>query len=259
MDVMIQINKLFLLLFIFNLFFCKANDQKEAIFILGAPRSGTSAVTGVLQILGVDLGNNIRNYPLPWNAKGDFEDNAATEIDADILYDLNIDPYDKNLHLMKFNSFTLSLCQTNIKTMLKNNFSMFNRFAIKHPKMCLILPLYIQAAKELGYSIKLIIVLRNPKEIMQSNIANTNKLIREFTSQQEAINYLFNFWHAIYKYSIGYEKIFIKFDDFLNNTQAEVQKINDFLPNLKTYNETKDKIDDFLDKDLKHFNFLKIK
>ncbi|MDR3646561.1 MAG: hypothetical protein P4L22_03395 [Candidatus Babeliales bacterium] len=227
--------------------------QKEAVFVLGAPRSGTSAVMGVLQILGINLGDNIRNYPLPWNLKGDFEDNDITDIDADILWDLKIDPYDKNLHLMKFKFNELLNQKNKVKDLLNKRFRSFKRYAIKHPKMCLVLPLYIQAAQELGYKIKLIIVLRKPKEILSSNIANTNKLIREFTSEQEAIIYLFNFWHAIFKYSVGCEKLIITFDQLLNKTEATVKKIKTFLPGLKNFSEVKTQVNSFLDKDLKHY------
>jgi len=51
----------------------KSRNNKKTVVILGAPRSGTSLAAGLLSILGVDMGRDIRQAD-EFNPKGYFED-----------------------------------------------------------------------------------------------------------------------------------------------------------------------------------------
>ncbi|MBV5267025.1 MAG: hypothetical protein JZU67_00575, partial [Burkholderiaceae bacterium] len=50
------------------------NEPSNLIFVLGMHRSGTSAITRGLQVLGVSLGENLLPPVLLDNPKGYFED-----------------------------------------------------------------------------------------------------------------------------------------------------------------------------------------
>jgi len=56
----------------------------KCIIVLGMHRSGTSAFTGVLNILGVELGSNLME-PTKENPRGYFEKRAVMEINDEIL------------------------------------------------------------------------------------------------------------------------------------------------------------------------------
>ena len=65
------------------MFYGKKN-KKTAVFVLGMDRSGTSALTGILNILGIPIGDN----PLPPaadNPKGFFEQKDILQINEEIF------------------------------------------------------------------------------------------------------------------------------------------------------------------------------
>src|SRR3989338_2454202 len=67
------------------------NDfEQKTIVVLGAPRSGTSVVTGILTMCGVNMGN----FFLPadrFNPKGYFEDLEIQELNKKILKNVDAD------------------------------------------------------------------------------------------------------------------------------------------------------------------------
>ncbi|MBE9481821.1 MAG: sulfotransferase family protein, partial [Bacteroidetes bacterium] len=62
--------------------------MQKCIFILGMHRSGTSAITGVLKILGVNLGSSLMP-PLEDNPKGYFENLNVFKVNEEILGSIN--------------------------------------------------------------------------------------------------------------------------------------------------------------------------
>jgi len=55
-----------------------------------------------------------------------------------------------------------------IKDTIKQEFSEYNLFGIKEPRMCLFLPLYVQAMKELNIDYRLVVIDRSDWEIASS-------------------------------------------------------------------------------------------
>ena len=58
--------------------------MKHCIFILGMHRSGTSALSGVINALGLDLGTNLMQADV-YNPKGYFENMLVYEFNRSIL------------------------------------------------------------------------------------------------------------------------------------------------------------------------------
>lgn len=61
---------------------------KRAVIIIGMHRSGTSAATGALKCLGVDLGGKLYRGHQQINAKGYFEHSDIAETNDEILWRL---------------------------------------------------------------------------------------------------------------------------------------------------------------------------
>ena len=226
------------------------DKKKEVVFILGAPRSGTSATTGLLQILGLSLGDNLSD-PQSWNAKGDFEDKSTIELNRKIVRVLDMLSWDKSLKEINLTDNRIEEAKNEIRTNINNNFGHLQCFGIKHPRICLLLPLYLQATVELGYVPKLIIVKRNPYEIIAS-LNKTSKQQGNILNEERGLAFVSAFTSSVDKYSNDYEKVTITFNELLNNTEDVVLKFRRLLPQLKALEDCRDKISKFLDNGLRH-------
>lgn len=230
---------------------CKLFSHKTAVFILGAPRSGTSATTGVLKIMGLNLGNNL-SKPRSWNPKGDFEDQDTIDLNRIILNNLHISPYnfsiDRALDLYDDKAW---LARCLVMEHLSVHFSRYEFFGIKHPKMCLILPLYIEAAQNLGYLVKLIVVKRDPVDIIAS-LNKTEKQQNNILNYENGLAYINSFMFCIEMYSWGFPKLELNFMDLIMNTKYTLTRLNEYLPELHKFQDVQCEIEQFLDKKLVH-------
>ncbi|NOR86408.1 MAG: hypothetical protein GQ527_02240, partial [Bacteroidales bacterium] len=138
------------------------------IFILGMHRSGTSATSGCLSILGYQLGKRIVPAGKP-NEKGYFENDSINRFNEDILDLLNAKWHDtmylpdkwwKDDRLISF--------KLRLKEIIYEEFSTDDDFVIKDPRISILLPLYSAVFKELKLVTKVIINFRNPLEVASS-------------------------------------------------------------------------------------------
>jgi len=62
-----------------------SKQGKSIVVVLGMHRSGTSAITRGLQVMGVNLGNQLMPPVAGNNEKGFFEDTAVSSINSELL------------------------------------------------------------------------------------------------------------------------------------------------------------------------------
>jgi hypothetical protein len=221
--------------------------EKTAVFILGAPRSGTSAVAGGLKIMDLQLGKNL-SKPQSWNPKGDFEDQATICLNKVILQQLNMSPYDKEAKRIDLKDPGMRRYIDIVKSHLSIYFGGYEVYGIKHPKMCLLLPFYIQAAKELGYKVKLIIVKRKPLDIVRS-LNNTTKQMGNLLDVERGAAYVNSFLTAIDAYaSEAHDSITVTFDDVMTKTRETFESLARFVPGLYSYVIVETEVNNFLGK-----------
>ena len=225
--------------------------EKKAVFIIGPPRCGSSCTAGLLEILGLPLGDSLvgTNMQHPMNPKGFFEDIETQSI------------LDNMLAMMGTRALTPVLIEwdhhpqkTNfmhrIKNNLQKNFSMFSIFGIKNARLALFLPLYCEAAQELGYTPKIIIIKRHTEETCASWKKVWHRALTDNQIETSVNNYL----KIIAFYAPQYDCLEVNFDDVIHDTRKIVTEFNNFLPELKSYESVENKIISFIDKNLKHHN-----
>ena len=226
------------------------DTDKQAVLIVGAPRSGTSATTGVLQILGLELGEDLVG-PEHDNIKGHFEDASTVNLNRALIRSFGIHPHEPiKLSLNTQTEKSVHFVKNKVKQHIQQRFINYDYtfFGLKNPLVTLLLPFYVQVLQEFGYQVKLILVLRNPLEVALS----LQKRVKFELSRTLAI--VEKYLTSLALYSKSQAKISICFDDLLHNTEKVITKINTFLPQLKTYQQVKATIASFLDKELKHHN-----
>ncbi len=139
----------------------------DAIFIAGYYRSGTSALAGALRQLGVTLHNDAEANE--HNPLGFFEIPELIALDVDIFSALGIEWSDlRGLPAGWQGHPGMARFLARLDEILRRRFYAEPLWAIKHPHLCRLLPLYERAARQAGHNPHVISITRNPWVIADS-------------------------------------------------------------------------------------------
>jgi len=219
-----------------------------ALLILGMHRSGTSSVTGLLHHLGVALGQNLMPAKAD-NPKGFFEHQAIVDLHDEILKTLNTawdDP--RSLSPGWEQSPQLAPHREQLLTLLRQDFTGISLWAIKDPRLCRLLPLWLSVLAELNVTPKVIFVLRDPAEVIAS------LQHRNGTGREQAAMLWLSYTVAAEHGSRTLPRSVVRYEDCLTGWRTEVQRLRTGLA-LNLPAPTPDqqaKIDAFLDAGLRH-------
>lgn len=211
-----------------------------SVIVLGMHRSGTTALTGVLALMGVDIGDDKK--------------------DADLLEDVDIqkcnkrllERYDVSWKLEK--PFELSNREFNLqfkkelKPLLERKFSNSMLFGFKDPRISLLVPLYRQALSELGVTNRLFIVMRRPLEECAKSLMRR----LDVSNIEEGVVMGRKYINAIYDGLGNEERIELDFRDLLTDPSL-VLSLYEKLYNRKIGWPVLSNICGFLDPNKKHF------
>lgn len=145
----------------------KLAEMKECIVILGMHRSGTSVLTGLLNILGCYPGADMM-LPAKDNPKGFFENIKIHNLNEKILYE-NDSAWDDSL----FSADQISLKNKQeyvqqAKNIILEELKYANKIIIKDPRICILFSIWEEALTTLNIKIKTIILYRSPMEVALS-------------------------------------------------------------------------------------------
>ncbi len=139
-----------------------------ALLVLGMHRSGTSALTAVLNDLGASLGNELVAANDD-NPGGYFENAGAVTAHEMLLAELDRGWEDlRELPEGWLQSAAGKRAQAGIAALLREEFAGVPLWALKDPRLCRLLPLWRPALAEAGIEAKALFVLRNPDEVAAS-------------------------------------------------------------------------------------------
>lgn len=140
----------------------------RGILVAGMHRSGTSALTGTLSLLGFELGERLLP-PSEDNPKGFYENSDVVEIHERLLSALGSRwddprPFPKGW----CRSGVAETAITDIKILIQDNFENATRWAVKDPRICRFLPIWRRALDEVGVGASVLVMLRHPSEVATS-------------------------------------------------------------------------------------------
>lgn len=142
--------------------------EKKMIFVSGMHRSGTSAATRLLNILGAALPDTLLPPDPHINEKGYFEDPAVLSLNQSVLSHLHAAWYDiKPLPQNWWRTAEIASFKEKIRTILKEAYAPFDLAMIKDPRISLLFPLWIDAVQDTFQPLA-VIVLRHPSEVAAS-------------------------------------------------------------------------------------------
>lgn len=145
------------------------NDMPRiALLIVGMHRSGTSAMAGSLARLGVPLGARLLAAGED-NPKGYFEHEDAVRLD-DALLDRLDRRWDDPRPLPEgwLQGAAAAEARREIGRLLEREFAGAPLFALKDPRMCRLLPLWIDALRAAAVEPRVLLVVRHPSEVAAS-------------------------------------------------------------------------------------------
>jgi hypothetical protein len=142
--------------------------QRTCLVVLGMHRSGTSALTRVLNIFGATLPRNTMGAGLG-NETGHWEPQKLVDFHDEVLCELDSSWHD--WHALDLSKLT-ALCRAEIKARIAEiiaaEYGEASLFVVKDPRICRFAPLFLEALTEVGIIARSVLIFRNPLEVAQS-------------------------------------------------------------------------------------------
>lgn len=138
------------------------------VLILGMHRSGTSAFTRVLNLLGVDLGTILHKGDLG-NPSGYWEAAEFVKYSNELLTSINSSWDDWTQNPEKFDQENeISDYFSKTSELILQTFNGSTLFAVKDPRLCRLIPLWRDILNELEVQPICLLPIRNPMEVAAS-------------------------------------------------------------------------------------------
>ncbi|MFW5450517.1 MAG: sulfotransferase family protein [Methylophagaceae bacterium] len=228
------------------------SKENTIILILGMHRSGTSALTGVLEQLGVHLGCSLLSGIIGVNDKGFFEHESIVDQHNKILNAMGRNWMD--LRPMPDNWWqngNINVFSGNIIDILLKEFSGEKLFGIKDPRLCRLMPLWLDVLESLQYSPKVILCFRHPFVV-----ANSLQIRDQLDFEVGILLWLSHVLESE-KYSRNLPRSVLLYDDLMTDWELVCNRVSEEI-DIKCLHDvsgSKEAINQFLDRKLQHADF----
>lgn len=222
-----------------------ASPSSSCIVVIGMGRSGTSAIAGALQLLGVDLGNSLIGANRS-NIKGHFENALIVKLNDAILGSLR--SYNGDFSLLDAVDWMASPSYVaQARGILRAQFPASPLFAIKDPRMCRVWPIWAQALAAHGAAARFLVPLRDPVEVAQS-------LYGYGCSTNHGLMWWIAHMLDAEKHSRTAPRAIVPYPDLLAEPKHTLERIADVLELSwpKPLNEVEPSLNAFLDRSMHH-------
>ncbi len=226
----------------------KSSSEKKVILVLGMHRSGTSLVSGMLEVLGVDFGRDLLPPMRGVNDKGFWEDREVLQAHEDLLKSLGRSWYDLMLLPERWmNSDAAIRFRKVARELIEVKFAHISLLGLKDPRMCLFLPLWKKLLDTMQISYVAVVVERNPVEIALSLF------------QRDGLPPLYglalnNFYLSHMKQALQSIPVArLKFSNLVKNWNDEFRSVLDVI-GIEDFEEgNAERIEQLMDASLKHY------
>lgn len=194
---------------------------RQCIMVVGSNRCGTSAMTGLLEKAGVTLGRKLL-APSENNKKGYFEDERLIAFNDNVLaeagtyWDDIAKPLDYLENVMKEKN------AAQLKAIITEEYGSAPYFALKDPRICAVLPLYLKVMEELSIDVRIIRMIRHPFEAALS----LSKVMGFDINKSILIWCINNIYSEIYSEDCGCLRVC--YDDLLSDQKGVLERVQEF-------------------------------
>jgi len=198
--------------------------SKKIIVVLGMHRSGTSAITRSLEVLGVALGKNLLPAVQGDNDKGFWEDADLYRINERVLSKL-----DSSWHALgqldqqRFLTNSLSAERDEATELLRQRLEGVSVFAFKDPRTANLLSFWQAVFRELKVDDRYLIAVRDPRSVADS-LLKRNSMAR----QQSYCLWMKHLLNAV-QLSADKPRLVVDYDLMLEDPGKQLRRISEQL------------------------------
>ena len=199
------------------------DSARTAVMVLGMHRSGTSALTRLLNLLGCDQPNTLMPAA-DSNAHGFWESLPITALNDEILNSAGSswkDWQEFNPNWIKSSAFNFYM-KRGIR-LIEQEFGDSHLFVLKDPRNCVLMPFWRAVLDNIGINPVAIHTVRHPLEVIESvqkrdnhNSFNTSLLWLRYNISAE------NYTREMPRYFTSYDEILNNTDNFVENSQKKL-------------------------------------
>jgi hypothetical protein len=224
------------------------STQRVGIIVLGMHRSGTSAITRVLNIGGAALPASLVG-PSVGNETGHWEPRALVDYLDAMLEEIGSPSYDwKKLDFSLFGSNGYGDVKKKISAIVSHEYADARQFVLKDPRLCRLFPIVNEVFQELGISPRIVMPIRNPLEVCKSIERRDNR-----TRSDAAIFWIRHVLDAE-KHTRGLPRSIFTYDELIADWASVYSRLvrELDLPGMRSIEEIQPQIDQFLSPRLRH-------
>ncbi|HEY0229807.1 MAG TPA: sulfotransferase, partial [Dokdonella sp.] len=147
-------------------------SDPTAILVLGMHRGGTSAMAGLLHLLGFDSGPSLMPAVEGVNRKGFWEHVDVYRIHERLFAAFGrsiFDPREMPAGWREHPEFQSAVGE--VRALIERDFAAAARWVVKDPRLCKFAPVWIEAFASLGIRTRVVMIARHPAEIARSTRA----------------------------------------------------------------------------------------
>jgi glycosyltransferase involved in cell wall biosynthesis len=198
--------------------------KRQCIIVLGMHRSGTSALTRVLSLLGASLPSVLMPAAKGNNETGFWEPKRIADLHDRMLgesgsrwddwreFDFTVLPDDRRSHYRQ-----------NIRELIESEYGSSTLFVLKEPRISRFAALYIEALLELKIEPLFVHVHRNPLGVVASLLARD-----DFTTAFAGLVWLRHELSAEYA-TRGFSRVFVSYEGMIDGWRRQIDRIGDAL------------------------------
>jgi glycosyltransferase involved in cell wall biosynthesis len=223
------------------------STDKRVIVVLGMHRSGTSAITRALNVVGVELGDRLL-APVPGdNAKGYFEDIDLNALNIEMLDALGTDWHSlapieaDDVDTLRKKGFFLRAA-----TLLRQKSADFSVYGFKDPRVAKLLPFWHQVFEHCKFDTGYVLAIRNPL-----SVARSLEKRAAFTHEKSYMLWLEHTLNSLL-YTEKRKAVLVDYDHFLHAPQISLELIAERLDLQVDANAMRQYQSEFLDEGLRH-------
>lgn len=195
--------------------------KPQGILVLGMHRSGTSACTRVLNLLGCALADELIGAG-EGNEGGHWESLAAVSLNDEILASAGSGHEDWGpINPDWRESAVRSQMVERASAVIKDHARLGPLFALKDPRMCRLGDVWIDAAIAAGVDPLVLVMLRNPLEVIES--LEARDLMATGYAELLWLRHVLDAEH----FSRGSKRAFFRYDQLLSNWQGLITTCKD--------------------------------
>ena len=226
------------------------SESKQLIVVLGMHRSGTSAITRGLKVLGVELGDKLIAAVEGDNSKGYWEDSDLNTLNIEMLYSIgsdwhNLTPIDHfDVETLREKGYFLKAAKL-LHDKLKNN----DLFGFKDPRVAKLLPFWTSVFSYSKIDVSYVLAIRHPISVIRS--------LEMRGEPNKEKSYLLWLGHVInsLSHTESARRVIVDYDHVMLAPDRELGRIADkFNLNIEQ-KELKNYRSKFLDSDLQHSKY----